>query len=318
MNLQYLFTRVSLALLAALVFSGTASAQYPGWQHSGSLYLVTTPEGANLPASATETNFPLLVRLNKDFFNFSEAKAGGADLRFSSSTGSPLPCQIEQWDAANGTANVWVLIPQIKGNDRQEIKLHWGKADAASESKGSAVFTSANGFASVLHMDGALRDELDSLMPKDQGTTTSAGLIGEARHLTRGQGILGGAHVTNYPFGDGAFTSEAWFRPELAGTTIFYWGRYATRLNGKTGDGNEVGLNIGAPASPRQNRRNHAVPIGCEHHAALEQRRHLAGALEEHNVVATGQCRSDAELHRLDVLSVAALADDHRGASARA
>ena len=249
MNLQYLFTRVSLAVLVALVFSGTASAQYPGWQHSGSLYIVTTPEGANLPASATETNFPLLVRLNKDFFNFSEAKAGGADLRFSSSTGSPLPCQIEQWDAANGTANVWVLIPQIKGNDRQEIKLHWGKADAASESKGSAVFTSANGFASVLHMDGALRDELDSLMPKDQGTTTSAGLIGEARHLTRGQGILGGAHVTNYPFGDGAFTSEAWFRPELAGTTIFYWGRYATRLNGKTGDGNEVGLNIGAPAS---------------------------------------------------------------------
>ena len=226
-----------------------ASAQYPGWPHTGSVYLLTTPEGANLPAAASAEGFPLLVRLHKNFFNFSQAKANGEDIRFSTSTGAPLAYQIEEWDAANGTANVWVLIPQIKGNDRQEIKIHWGKSDAATESKGSAVFNAENGYVSVLHMDGALRDELESLTPKDQGTTTAAGLIGEARHLTRGQGILGGAHVTNYPFGDGAFTSEAWFRPELAGTTIFYWGRYATRLNGKTGDGNEVGLNIGAPAS---------------------------------------------------------------------
>ncbi|MCY2953082.1 MAG: hypothetical protein NTU53_14055, partial [Planctomycetota bacterium] len=35
----------------------TASAQYQGWQHSGSIYLLTTPEGANLPASASEDGF---------------------------------------------------------------------------------------------------------------------------------------------------------------------------------------------------------------------------------------------------------------------
>jgi hypothetical protein len=236
-----------LALLA--VTAGTASAQYPGWQHSGSIYLLTTPEGANLPASAVETDFPLLVRLDKDWFDFSQAKANGEDVRFTSSTGVPLRYQIEQWDAAKGEASVWLRIPQIKGNARQQIVIHWGKADAASESKGAAVFSADNGYVSVLHMDGALRDELDSMAPKDQGTTTAAGLIGEARHLTRGKGILGGDHITNFPFGDGAFTSEAWFRAEVAGTTIFYWGRYATRLNGKTGDGNEVGLNIGAPAS---------------------------------------------------------------------
>jgi hypothetical protein len=44
-------------LLVPLVRSGAAKddlveafAQYPGWQHSGSLYILTTPEGANLPA----------------------------------------------------------------------------------------------------------------------------------------------------------------------------------------------------------------------------------------------------------------------------
>ena len=245
MKIQFILLVV--ALLTG--FTTPASAQYQGWQHSGALTILTTPEGANLPASAVETDFPLLVRLSRDWFDFSQAKPGGDDIRFSSANGTTLAYQIEQWDAAQGTASIWVRVPQIKGNERQSITLHWGKADAASESKGAAVFNAGNGYASVLHMNSAMQDELEALTLKDQGTTTTSGLIGEGRHLARGKGLLGGDHVTNYPFGDGAFTSEAWFRAELAGTTIFYWGRYATRLNGKTGDGNEVGLNIGAPAS---------------------------------------------------------------------
>ena len=69
--------QLALGTLALLAFSQTASAQYPGWQRSGSIYLLTTPDGANLPATATETNFPALVRLNKEFFDFSQAKAKG-------------------------------------------------------------------------------------------------------------------------------------------------------------------------------------------------------------------------------------------------
>ena len=245
MKIQFILLVV--ALLTG--FTTPASAQYQGWQHSGALTILTTPEGANLPASAVETDFPLLVRLSRDWFDFSQAKPSGDDIRFSSANGTTLAYQIEQWDAAQGTASIWVRVPQIKGNERQSITLHWGKADAASESKGAAVFNAGNDYASVLHMNSAMQDELEALTLKDQGTTTTSGLIGEGRHLARGKGLLGGDHVTNYPFGDGAFTSEAWFRAELAGTTIFYWGRYATRLNGKTGDGNEVGLNIGAPAS---------------------------------------------------------------------
>ncbi len=57
------------------------------WQHSGVLTILTTPDGANLPASAVETDFPLLVRLDKDWFDFSQAKANGEGVRFSTSTG---------------------------------------------------------------------------------------------------------------------------------------------------------------------------------------------------------------------------------------
>ncbi|MCY3018133.1 MAG: DUF2341 domain-containing protein, partial [Planctomycetota bacterium] len=173
----------------------------------------------------------------------------GEDLRFSSGTGTPLVYQIEEWDAANGTASIWVRIPTIKGNARQEIKLHWGKADAPSESNGAAVFNADNGYASVLHMSEALKDELGAVTPVDAGTTLAAGIIGEGRHFVPGKGVNCGNHITTYPFSDSPFTSEAWFRaePAAAGSMILYWGRYATRFNGKTGDGNEVAIGIDSP-----------------------------------------------------------------------
>jgi len=34
------------------------------------------------------------------------------------------------------SASVRVKIPRIQGNARQELKVYWGKADAASESNG--------------------------------------------------------------------------------------------------------------------------------------------------------------------------------------
>ena len=225
----------------------TASAQYDGWQHEGSLYILTTPEGANLPATALEEGFPLLVRLHKGMFDFSQAKASGEDIRFSAG-GKSLAYQVEDWDASKGTASIWVRIPVIRGDARQEIKMHWGQADAVSESNGAAVFNSDNGFASVLHLDEALQDELGGVTPKDEGSTVATGMIGKSRHFAASSGINCGDHITNYPYSDHPFTSEAWFRAEAAGKSILYWGRYATRLNGNTGDGNEVAISIGSPA----------------------------------------------------------------------
>ena len=135
-----------LLLLASALLGGftpQSFTQYPDWQHEGSLYILTTPEGANLPAAASEENFPLLVRLNRGVFDFSQAKASGEDIRFSADS-KPLTYQVEEWDASNGVASIWVRIPVIKGNARQEIKMHWGKADAASESSGAAVFNESN------------------------------------------------------------------------------------------------------------------------------------------------------------------------------
>jgi hypothetical protein len=209
-------------LLTALL--QTASAQYAGWQHSGSIYLLTTPEGANLPASVSEDGFPLLVRLDKEFFDFGQAKANGEDIRFATSTGTPLAYQIDEWDSANGTAGIWVRIPVIKGNARQEIRLYWGKADAASESSGSAVFNESNGFVSVWHMNDPAKDDAGTIEAKDTGTTPLLGMIGKSRRFDVGKGLDGGERITALPSGCDPHTSEAWFRAEKPNATILGWG----------------------------------------------------------------------------------------------
>ena len=209
-----------------LAFMGTAAAQYPGWQRTGSFFILTTPEGADLPASATEKDFPLLVRLNKNNFNFTQAKANGEDLRFSAA-GKPLDYQIEAWNATAGTASVWLRIPLIRGNARQEIKMHWGKPDAATESNGAAVFNAANGYACVMHFGDAadpVKDETGNLKPTDSGTSSSPGMIGSGRNFSDGTGILGGKGITTFPAGAEPHTTEAWIRPFTGNRRFVTWG----------------------------------------------------------------------------------------------
>ena len=125
---------------------------------------------------------------------------------------------------SNGTASVWVRIPRIKGNARQAIQMHWGKADAASESNGKAVFNESNGYLSVWHMTEPVTDEVGTLESKDVGTTATGGMIGKARHFAGKQGIFGGDKIANYPTGSSPHSSEAWFRAEATNGHIVAWG----------------------------------------------------------------------------------------------
>lgn len=215
--------RLTIGALILFSMISVAQAQYAGWKGAGTFYILTTPEGANLPATATEENFPLLVRLNKETFDFTQAKAGGEDIRFSAA-GQPLAYQVEAWDAATGKASIWVRIPLIKGNARQEIRMHWGKADAVSESKGDAVFNASNGFISVLHMNDPVKDEVGSVTPVDTGTSSSCGIIGQGRNFKAGKGICGGEKVLTLPTGSSPHSTSVWMKPKASNMTPVAWG----------------------------------------------------------------------------------------------
>ena len=69
-QIGFVFMLRRLLLTVSLVISIGVSeslAQYDAWKYSGSMYIVTTPDGADLPEAAVERDFPLLVRLNRGF-----------------------------------------------------------------------------------------------------------------------------------------------------------------------------------------------------------------------------------------------------------
>ena len=225
--------RLFAGLLIFSLVSARAQAEYTGWQHSGSLCILTTPDGADLPPTVSEENFPVLVKLNKDGFDFKQTKAGGDDIRFVDAAGTPLAYQIEEWDAAAGTASIWVRIPVIKGNAHQVIKMFWGKADAASESNGKAVFNESNGYLSTWHMSDPVKDECGTVESKNVGTTSTIGMIGTARHFAGQQGIACGEKILNYPLGASPHSTELWYRSDAANMDLVCWGREGRSPAGK-------------------------------------------------------------------------------------
>lgn len=197
---------------------------YSSWTYHGSMFISTTPDGANI-TTGTETNFPLLIRLKTGNFDFSQAQPDGRDIRFSTAAGAPLSYQIEQWDAASGTAAVWVKIPSIAANARQEIVMYWGKTGVVSESSNTTVFNAGNGYACVFHMNETVNDVVGTITsPTDTGTTLTDGVIGKGRNFTVGKGIRCGYGLTGLPQGITTHSTQAWFRTSGANCEIVDWG----------------------------------------------------------------------------------------------
>lgn len=224
--------KLSLPFVTLLLLAQLAPIQAKGadsladWAQSGTLAILTTPDGADLPASASLEDFPLLVRLNGETFDFRQAQPHGEDVRFSAE-GHPIAHQIEMWDSRLGSAAIWVRVPVIRGNQRQLITMHWGKADAASETNGKGVFNASNGYAVAMHLGdpaNAVKDEVGTVSPVDAGTKPGPGLIGLARHFDAGKGVACGEKITSLPVGSSARTTQAWIRAERVNTTVVGWG----------------------------------------------------------------------------------------------
>lgn len=201
-----------------VISASAADAPLAGWGQVGRMTVLTTADGANLPAGAVIEGFPLLVRLNKDGFDFAQARPDGADVRLTTADGTVLPHQIEQWDAESGSASLWVRVPRIEGHARLPLLMHWGNAGAPSTSSASDVFHESNGYLGVWHMDGALT-------PDDTHTKSAPGVIGAARQFSGNASVRVADKLTGYPTGHEAHTTEMWFRAEQSGSSVLGWGK---------------------------------------------------------------------------------------------
>jgi hypothetical protein len=131
----------------------TVVAANSAWAYTRRLFLNTTVSGASI--MNTVYDFPVLVRLDQSMVDFSEVKAGGADLRFTTSDNRLLSYEIERWDSTSREAEIWVRVDTVLGNnDRQCIVMYWGNKDAQNISSSAATFDTSRGFQGVWHLGG--------------------------------------------------------------------------------------------------------------------------------------------------------------------
>jgi hypothetical protein len=131
--------------------AGTRGASANDWIYSRTITLDTTASGANVMEDVEK--YPLVVSLDQSRFDFSQAQANGADIRFFDSAGRALPHVIELWDKQSGSAAVWVLVDVVKGNSKdQSLVMKWGHSSAPAISDSKAVFRKENGFVGVWHL----------------------------------------------------------------------------------------------------------------------------------------------------------------------
>jgi hypothetical protein len=121
------------------------------WPHAMRIRIDTTAAGADIREAVAD--FPLLLRLDATNFPFAEARRDGTDIRFVDPSGRSLSHEVERWDGDSGVAALWVLVPRIEGDSRNNsVLMYWGNSLAVPTSSGPSVF---GAFACVLHMGGA-------------------------------------------------------------------------------------------------------------------------------------------------------------------
>lgn len=138
----------------------------------------------NAPGTETLYDFPLLVTLNASNFDFAKAKPDGADLRFTTPTGTLLSYEIEKWDPAARVGAVWVKVPQIDlGSTAGYIQMYFGNPTAPDGQNVADVWS--NGYVGVWHLGGTgTAADSTGVHPGTvvgSGVTTTAGVIADAR-----------------------------------------------------------------------------------------------------------------------------------------
>lgn len=144
------------------VASGTATGiTNTEWPFFRKIYFNTTANGVGISRQVTDV--PILLRLDRNNFDFSQTNPSGTDIKFTNSNNGVLNYEIEGWDTTNLEAVVWIRVDTIAAdNNNQFIIMYWGASTPStssgtsggvkiSESNSTKVFDTANGFQGVWH-----------------------------------------------------------------------------------------------------------------------------------------------------------------------
>jgi hypothetical protein len=131
-----------------------AESEYKGWKYHRNVDIKANYVG--FPTGTVIRDFPLLVRLTKDNFDFTQAGEGGKDVRVSTADGKPIAYEIAHWEAdgSSGRADLWVALDTVRGDDDSaRVVLHSGNDSALDASDGAKVFDAGKGFSAAWHFN---------------------------------------------------------------------------------------------------------------------------------------------------------------------
>jgi hypothetical protein len=139
----------------------------------------------------------LRFALNAATFDFSAARTDGSDIRITNEEGEPLPCELQLWNPASESGEVWVLMDTVFADSLQKVRLHWGYAGAAAMPAAwpqGSVFSLADGYAAAWHLDEdpfmAGKSMKDNSGSRNDGTAMNFREAGGAVPGVLGSGLL--------------------------------------------------------------------------------------------------------------------------------
>jgi biopolymer transport protein ExbB len=126
--------RAAAVIVAMLGLGLSASPAFAWWDKDwGSRKQITLDTSASAGSvDGAVSNFPVLLRLDSSSFNFDDASANGADIRFvSDDDKTVLPAHIESFNAKDGIAAIWVAMPSLPAGGQQKVWMYFGNKKAA-------------------------------------------------------------------------------------------------------------------------------------------------------------------------------------------
>lgn len=212
-----------LVMLGALTLAAAPAQAGDSWAHKKKLGFDTTASGVETGGEVAI--LPMLIRLHSGNFSFADAKPDGSDLRFyAADDKTPLKFHVEQFDAANELAIVWVQVPKLLANSKTDaIWMHWGNPEAptAADMKGSY---DANQILVYHFSDSAgVKDATGNANHASASTAAivTDGPIGNAAGFDGSATVVVPASSSLKLTAAGGMTLSAWLKPGAAGGTLY-------------------------------------------------------------------------------------------------